>query len=461
MIAARRDFLIGAGAASVAFAMAGAPNLARSEVPAAELVHDPARILDLPRGFSYRVISHAGDAMGDGLITPDRPDGMTSFALDANRHLLLRNHENGDEHGGRSAFGPTVPLVFADRIYDHDANGVPLPGGVTGLIWNQAEARVEKSWLALAGTIINCSGGPTPWGSWISCEETVVRRGENAGRDHGFNFEIPMRARSLVDPVPLKAMGRFRHEGVAVNPNNGIVYQTEDRKDGLFSRFIPNLPGELAKGGRLQALAVRGEPGRDTRNWISLLPALSSERFQARKPVIIDWIDLDDVQSPEDDLRQRGAEAGAAIFARGEGVWFGRGEVFFTCTIGGANECGQIWRYRPSRHEGRSQEAEWPATLTLWSEAGDATMIDRCDNITVHPSGALIICEDGAQENYVRVLTHAGVWRRVARNAHPAGGELTGACFTPDGSTMFVNLQDAGITAAITGPWAGLARLDG
>ncbi len=457
MIAARRDFLTGAGAASVAFALAGAPNLARSEVPAVELMHDPASILDLPRGFTYRVISHAGDTMGDGLITPDRPDGMTSFALDGNRHLLLRNHENGDEHGGSSAFGSSIPPVFADRIYDRDANGIPLPGGVTGLIWNLAEARVEQSWLALAGTIINCSGGPTPWGSWISCEETVVRRGENAGRDHGFNFEIPMRARSLVDPVPLLDMGRFRHEGVSVNPSNGIVYQTEDRKDGLFYRFIPNLPGELAKGGRLQALAIRGEPGRDTRNWTSLLPALSSERFPARKPVLVDWIDVEDVQNPDDDLRQRGAAAGAAFFARGEGVWFGRGEVFFTCTIGGANESGQIWRYRPSRYEGRSGEAKSPATLTLWSEPGDATLIDRCDNITVHPSGALIICEDGEQENYIRVLTHTGVWRRVARNAHPAGGELTGACFTPDGRTMFVNLQDAGITVAITGPWAGLA----
>ena len=260
MIAARRDFLIGSGAASVAFAIAGVPNLARSEVPAPELVHDPAHILDLPRGFYYRVISQAGDAMSDGLFTPDRPDGMTSFALAGNRHLLLRNHENGDEHGGRSAFGPSIPPGLEAYIYDRDASGIPLPGGVTGLIWNQSTGRVEQSWLALAGTIINCSGGPTPWGSWISCEETVVRRGENAGRDHGFNFEIPMRARSLVDPVPLKAMGRFRHEGIAVNPSNGVVYQTEDRKDGAFYRFIPNVPGQLTKGGRLQALAIRGEP---------------------------------------------------------------------------------------------------------------------------------------------------------------------------------------------------------
>ncbi len=456
MLFARRDFLVGAGATAVAFASAAATWIESSEAAAPDLVRDPGNLLDLPRGFTYQIISRVGDAMSDGLIMPDRPDGMTSFALGGDRHLLLRNHENGGEQKGRGAFGDTIPAALADRIYDYDDDGMPLPGGVTGLIWNRAEARIEKSWLALAGTMINCSGGKTPWGSWISCEETVAQCGENTRRDHGFNFEIPAHSRSLVDPLPLKAMGRFRHEGVAIDPSNGIAYQTEDRKNGLFYRFVPKSPGEMVKGGRLQALAIRGEPGRDTRNWRSLLPGLPSERMAVRKPVMVDWVDVDDVENPDDDLRVRGASAGAAIFARGEGVWFGRGEVFFACTSGGANEKGQIWHYRPSRFEGRTDEAKSPGMLTLWSEPGDSGAMDRCDNIVIHPSGALIVCEDGKQENYIRILARSGAWRRAARNAHTDGGELTGACFTPDGKTMFVNLQDAGLTLAISGPWAEL-----
>lgn len=458
MEVARRDFLVGAGAASVAFS-AAYPKLARSEVPAPELLRDPAQLIDLPKGFTYAVVSRAGDPLSDGLTTPDRPDGMALFRLDRERHLLLRNHENGVEHGGRGSFGESFPTALRDRIYDFDDAGKPLPGGVTGLIWNTGAGRIEQSWAALSGTLINCSGGPTPWGSWISCEETIVRKGENAQVDHGYNFEIPMQARSLVKPVPLKAMGRFRHEGVAIDPRTGVAYQTEDRKNGLFYRFLPNVPGALSKGGRLQALAIRGEPNRDTRNWAGGVPLIQPERIALRKEMAVEWIDLDDVENPQDDLRMRGAIKGAAIFARGEGVWFGHGELFFTCTIGGASEGGQIWRYRPSRFEGRkSDETRSPGTLTLWSEPGEAALMDRCDNITIHPSGSLVVCEDGEQENYVRILAQDGNWHRVARNAHPEGGEMTGASFTPDGRTLFVNLQDAGVTLAVTGPWGALAR---
>lgn len=457
MIAARRDFLLGAAAASLAFGAAAKPLLARSEEPAPELIADPNQLIDLPKGFSYHVISRAGQAMTDGLLLPDRPDGMASFALDKDRHLVLRNHENGVEQEGRGAFRGTPPARLIAGAYDLDDAGHPHPGGVSGFIWNCATQRLERDWLSLAGTLINCSGGPTPWGSWISSEETIARKGENAQADHGYNFEIPIQSRALVAPVPLTAMGRFRHEGIAVDPATGIVYQTEDRKDGLFYRFVPNQPGQLRAGGRLQALAIKDEPSRDTRNWPALLPALASERFPARKAVAVEWVDLSDVDNPDDDLRHRGADHGAAIFARGEGIWFGKGEVYFTCTIGGANESGQIWRYRPSPYEGRVDEGKVPGNLTLWSEPGDATLVDRCDNITIHPSGALVICEDGEQENYVRMMTRAGQWRRVARNAHPGGGEMTGACFTPDGRTMFVNLQDAGITLAVTGPWTSLA----
>lgn len=456
MVLARRDFLIGAGAASTAFALLANPIGAQPELPTSELLPDPHRIIDLPRGFAYQVISRAGEAMGDGLVAPDRPDGMASFALSGDRYLLLRNHENGDEYEGKGCFSDPQAFAKASFVYDRRDDGSPHLGGVTGLIWNTKTARLEQSWAALAGTQINCSGGPTPWGSWISCEESVVRVGENAQKDHGYNFEIPAVAGARADPEPLTAMGRFRHEGVAIDPRTGIAYQTEDRKNGLIYRFLPNEPGQMSKGGRLQALAIIGQPARDTRNWTSFIPTLEAERFPPRVAQAVTWIDLDNVDSPDDDLRLRGQAKGAAIFARGEGIWFGNNELYFTCTIGGANESGQIWRYRPSRFEGTSDEQKNPGALTLWSEPGDATLIDRCDNITIHPSGALVICEDGKADNYVRILSRNGEWRRVARNTHPNSGEMTGACFTPDGKTMFINQQEEGLTLAITGPWNSL-----
>lgn len=407
---------------------------------------DPAGLLDLPQGFSYRVISQLGDAMDDGFVVGDRADGMGCFAIDRRRVALVRNHELQVRH---QKAGPFV-RGDAARIatYDRDSDGRPLPGGTSTLIYNLGTGRVERQHLSLAGTIRNCAGGTTPWGSWLTCEEDMTRAGKGVGKDHGWIFEVSARARGLVDPVPLTAMGRFNHEAAAVDPRTGIVYLTEDREDGLFYRFLPDRPGQLARGGRLQALGLRDRPeGGDTSN--KGRRDIGVGAWKAAR-----WIDLTGTDAPDDDLRLRGHKAGAARFARGEGIHWGDGECYFTCTSGGAKALGQVMRYRPSPREGQPGEADAPGMVQLFVESTDPQMFNYGDNLTVGPNGHLIVCEDqytDVVDNYLRGITPDGALYPVARCRVQT--ELAGACFSPDGSTLFVNLYSPTKTLAITGPW--------
>lgn len=336
------------------------------------------------------------------------------------------------------------------KIYDLGHGTAPNLGGTTTLVFDTASQSLETHFLSLAGTVRNCAGGPTPWGTWVTCEEVNAAPEPQAEQPHGFNFEVtPSANRALVDPVPLKAMGRFRHEAIAVDPRSGVVYQTEDLGDGLLYRFIPAEPGRLAAGGRLQALAVDGWKTADTTNW-------RERKFPLGKPLPVHWIDLDDVESPRDDLRHRGAAVGAAVFARGEGAWHGNDSVYFAMTNGGSAQLGQIFRYRPSPHEGSEREKELPATLELFSEPNNSELVRNCDNVTVAPWGDLVLCEDASGICRVIGVTPLGEHYVIA--AGRENGELAGACFSPDGSTLFVNVQTPGYTVAITGPWEAALR---
>ena len=416
-----------------------------------ELLADPAGLFDLPKGFSYRVISSAGEAMDDGFVTPGNFDGMGCFPIDASRVALVRNHELGPGHQEQGPAGGKRRLEARLRggaAYGFDNDGRALPGGTSTLVYNLGSGRRESQYLSLAGTAVNCAGGPTPWGSWLSCEESTLGPGE-VSRAHGWVFDVPARLRGLVKPEPLKALGRFRHEAAAVDPASGIVYLTEDREESLFYRFVPDAPGRLRSGGRLQALAFRDTRAADTRNWKSVGMEPGSNRE-------IRWIDLDEVHSPEDDLRKRGHAAGAALFARGEGIHRGNGEYYFTCTSGGTARLGQVMRYSPSKEEGRPGEASAPGRLQLFVESTDPLVMDYADNITVAPWGHLIACEDrsGGETNHLKGITPEGKIYTFARLN--ADTELAGACFSPDASTMFVNVYNPGRTLAITGPWNAL-----
>lgn len=415
-----------------------------------ELVPDPAGLLDLPRGFSYRVISSFGERMDDGLRVPDYFDGMGAFALDDHQLALVRNHELQAQQQDR---GPVRDAsVNPPRAYDHDPDGVPLPGGTTTLVYDLASGRVVRQHMSLLGTVRNCAGGVTPWGSWLTCEEDVTRAGSRlAGKDHGWVFEVPAAARGAVEPVPLKALGRFNHEAAAVDPRTGVVYLTEDRDDGLLYRLLPDTRGELARGGRLQALALVDADITDSRNFDEV-------RMPRGKWFTVRWIDLDGVEAPDDDLRRRGHEKGALLFARGEGIHMGNDEVFFCCTSGGAKRLGQVMRYRPSRYEGEPRERREPGRLQVFVESQDITQFNFGDNLTVGPNGHLIVCEDQYTrdvDNHLRGVTPEGDLYTFGR-LH-AQTELAGACFSPDGSTLFVNVFSPGKTLAITGPWNSFA----
>lgn len=458
-----RRTLLTAGAAALAFgglsrhAQAHAGETYLNEVAGYGLLRpDPAGVLDLPDGFSYRVISRLGEVMSDGLLTPGQFDGMGCFPLDDERVILVRNHElkpGSSSHWTRTAWSDgegRMARMDTTKAYGLTSSGQVIPGGTTTLVYNLVTERTERQHLSLIGTSTNCAGGVTPWGSWLTCEETEERPGSApVAQNHGYVFEVPADADSLVDPVPLKAMGRFEHEAVCVDPGTGIVYLTEDKVDGLFYRFIPDTPGELARGGRLQALAMRGAPGADTTNHETRLWAVKDWRDA-------EWVDLDDVDSPNDDLRHRGRAAGAAIFARGEGVHWGDGEVYLTATSGGPIRRGQILRYRPSPHEGRAQEGAEPGRIQLFVESADEKVMNMADNLTVAPWGHLIVCEDNYSDeirNHLKGVTPEGCVYTLARNATDANSEFAGACFSPDGSTLFVNFQHPGLTFAITGPW--------
>lgn len=404
--------------------------------PVGPLVPDPAGILDLPQGWSYTVISRMGDAMDDGHVVADKADGMGCFAIAPGKVALVRNHELGATDGARGPFADRT----VERTFDRWQGGRALPGGTSTLVYDLKSGRVEAQYASLAGTIRNCAGGVTPWGTWLSCEENVSRAGKGLSQDHGWVFEVPATARGLADPVPLKGLGRFNHEAAAVDPRTGAVYLTEDRVDGLLYRFMPSRPGDLRAPGKLQALGLASGLA-DTRN----KAAVSVARGE---PLKVRWIDLDGTDSANDDLRQRGHAAGAALFARGEGIHFGldatgAGEFYFVCTSGGASGLGQVFRYRPQDE-----------TLDLFYESTDPAAFNFGDNLTIAPNGHLIVCEDqytAITDNHLRGITPDGTAYALARCRRQT--ELAGACFAPDGSTLFVNLFSPAMTLAIR--WLG------
>jgi len=413
--------------------------------------------LSLPKGFMARIISNKGDLMNDGLLMPGMYDGMGSFSH-AGKTILIRNHENSPGADLLGPFGKDNELLHKinkSKIYDFGKGEDTCVGGTTTLVYNEKTQQVESQYLSLIGTVRNCAGGITPWKSWITCEESSLKTGKEGSsleKDHGFNFEVPATDKiGIADPHPIKAMGRFTHEAVAVQPKTGIVYQTEDEGDSLFYRYLPNAYGKLQNGGKLQCLAISAWESADTRNY----ETLTTERFPEKKSFEVKWIDLDDVEAPDSDLRLRGFKLGAARFSRGEGIWYGKNELFFACTDGGKNRKGQIFKYTPSKFEGQPGEKDAPAKLELFLEPNDIETFQNCDNLTIAPWGDVIICEDKKDPRIVGI-TPQGKTYVIAKNIGYRSSEFAGPVFSPSGNTLFINIQSPGLTLAITGPWKNI-----
>lgn len=420
-----------------------------------ELLYQQGDILKLPKGFSAKVISRKGDIMTDGFYTPGAFDGMGVFKGKNNKMILIRNHELSPGAFKNGPFGDKNELLgklSSDYIYDLGKTDHLCCGGTTTMVYDEVTQKVDLAYLSLIGTVRNCAGGITPWNSWITCEESTLKKGAENGsleKDHGYNFEVFANDKIRpTAPVPLKAMGRFNHEAVAVHPKEGIVYQTEDAGDSLLYRYLSNKFGELHQGGKLQCLALTEWAAADTRNW----ERLTTDKFPQNKSFDVHWIDLDNAEAADDDLRLRGHKQGAARFARGEGIWYGNKELFFACTNGGHKGFGQIFRYTPSKFEGKPQEKEFPGKLELFLEPNDINTFQSCDNLTIAPWGDVIICEDKTDARIIGI-TPQGKTYVIAQNIGYRKSEFAGPVFSPSGKTLFVNIQSPGLTLAISGPW--------
>ncbi len=446
----RRKFI---GTTTLAFIglqrYAAAADSSRVIMPLGELVPDPKRILDLPEGFTYRILSTKGETMTDGLKVPGKPDGMAAFPTADGKVVLVRNHELALAMTGLGPFPNNHQFpsnLDAGLSHDPGKDGKsPHLGGTTNLVFDPESGEVLSQFLSLTGTDRNCAGGAMPWGTWITCEESEDLTSPR-GLNHGWCYEVKATSQpGLQKAVAMKALGRFRHEAVALDPATGILYLTEDRTDGLLYRFIPTKAGDLTTG-KLQALAIVDQPKADLRNYDS-----SQTSPKVGELLKATWIDLENTASPADDLRLRGYEAGAARFARGEGIHLTPDGIFICCTDGGPSRRGQIFRLQPSG------SAETPDTLELYLQPGKIDLLTNGDNLCPAPWGGIVICEDliddsFAEHSHVRCVNPKGRIFTIARNAKDKS-EFAGCCFSPDGKWLFVNLQGHGLTLAITGPW--------
>ena len=328
-------------------------------------------------------------------------------------------------------FGPEPPYEFMsspNQLLD-------LPEGFTAHAFSRTGEQMDDG-LWVPGNHDGMAAYPGPDGKTILVRNHELKATDKTAGAFGWNNEKIERA--VTDKV----------------------YQTEDRGDSLIFRFIPEKPGELAAGGKLQALKIRDMKSADTRNWRSRSQKVFRWTYSpipVGETLAVEWVDIENVESPDDDLRVQGTEGkDAAKFARGEGIWYGsrqeHGEFYIACTNGGIAYKGQIWRYIPSPYEGTSREEQQPGTLQLFIEPNDSNLLENADNLTITPWGDLIICEDGPNEEFLIGVTPEGNLYRFARNAGNLS-ELAGATFSPDGTTLFVNIQSPGITLAITGPW--------
>ncbi|MFE4592072.1 alkaline phosphatase PhoX [Streptomyces laurentii] len=466
--ATRRQILAGTGAsvAGIAFAGAfselfagtaaaagggtpgggpsGAGPLGGNHAGYGPLVTDPAGLLDLPAGFSYKVLSRQGDQLrsGEGLV-PSNHDGMGAFAGRRGRVHLVRNHEN------RATGLIGVPTV-AGLTYDPGAKG-----GCTVLELDGRD-NVLGERVGIAGTAVNCAGGPTPWRTWLTCEETEDRAGTSGyTKDHGFIFEVDGADPHRSGAVPLTAMGRFQHEAIAIDPRNGIVYETEDAFDkpfGLFYRFLPNKPlggtGSLRAGGALEAMRVPGVPD------LSVVQEPGT-RFEG-----IQWVPVPDPMAAQTPIRNQDfGPKGITHAQKLEGCYWGGQAVYFVSSFARAKDgsaathYGQVWKYEPG-----------PRRLTLVVVFGPDTNVqlpgESPDNICLAPTGGLMVCEDGEGAQHIFGVSRKGEVYAVARGAQnigtpeaPEWGEFAGVTFSPDGATMYVNCYTPGTTFAVTGPW--------
>jgi secreted PhoX family phosphatase len=382
---------------------------------------------------------------------------MTCIDWLGSRVRLIRNHEVRSAPGAYA--DPTTFSLNGPAATRYDSLGV---GGSVTLEFDLQRKKLVKDFISLNGTIVNCSGG-LAWrnSGWLTSEESVAGPNQGWGKKHGYNFLVPVSANSTVPAIPLNWMGRFAHEA-AVADERGFVFETEDAGNTSgFYRATPKNPGNLYEGGQLQMLAIKGAPQANL---------FTGQVVGKRLPV--EWVAID---TPDPDLEsgalscfRQGFNKGGAVFNRLEGVFPGLDgkSIYFVSTSGGDRRYGQLWHYIPSDNLNENDQ------LVLVFESPSGSVLDSPDNICITPRGGILFCEDDASGdgdshplapgisdvNRLIGLGSLGEPFEFAVNIM-SDSEFAGACFSPDGSTFFVNIQGgsskgSGMTCAIWGPWA-------
>jgi secreted PhoX family phosphatase len=457
--ASRRAFL-GGSAATLGFALAGAGSLdpfissagAATRTSAGYGPLSPAGpVLALPKGFSYKVIGQSGVAGAGGFVHPGDPDAMGCFAQPGGGSVIVSNHElaGSDKYA--------VPHVEG-LVYD--TGGI----GGTSTIVLDADNEVLEQYTSVAGTWNNCAGGVTPWGTWLTCEETEARAGGVLTKDHGYVFEVdPTSQAANVGraPIPLKFLGRYAHEAAAVDPATGAIYLTEDASgpNGLYFRWTP--PAGFTPGkGALHALAADGavevgalEAMRCFDEDGNHVPDLSVAT-EVNTKYTVEWVPVPDRDARTVSVRKQLTNDQVTRSRKLEGQWWGDGGAYFVASYarrsdGSTNEHdGQVWFYDPKK----SRVVLTTIFGVNTDPDADAGNFDGPDNITVSPHGGLILAEDGEGRSHLVGVTEQGKAYPLARNL-VNDSEFAGPVFSADGSTLFASIQSPGYTVAITGPW--------
>jgi secreted PhoX family phosphatase len=221
----------------------------------------------------------------------------------------------------------------------------------------------------------------------------------------------------------------MNHESALVDPNTMIAYLSEDRSDSCLYRFVPTHRNDPFKG-KLQAMRVVGHAGLDTHR-----------AMPKAKQLRVDWVDIDSPNPTDDSVRKQAHAKGAAKVRRGEGLALHQGTLYLVATTGGKAGVGQIFALTTQAKE---------QTFSLVCESPGEDALDCPDNLTVTPWSDILIAEDGSGDQFLRGITPDGRVYDIARNA--AGrGELAGVCLSPNGRTLFVNMQREGLTLAVSG----------